>query len=116
VARRHASLAGARARERDLEITVRDRSDGRFVPAARVFATLLDDSGREIGTHGQPLLWHPMLYHYGRNWTLPEDGRYTLRVQVEPPTCMRHDEVNGRRFQAPADIDFEGVEVQLGSD
>ena len=67
-----------------------------------------------MGTHEQSLLWHPMIYHYGRNWTVPSDGEYTLRVHVDPPTFMRHDEVNGRRFTEPADVEFEGVKVERG--
>jgi Fe2+ transport protein len=99
-----------------LEISVRDRSDGRFVPGVRVLATLIGPDGEEIGTHEQPLLWHPMIYHYGRNWAVPVDGRYTLRVNVEPPTFMRHDEVNGCRFIDPVQVEFTDVNVALGSD
>jgi Fe2+ transport protein len=106
-----------RAPEREnlhLEITVRDAGDGRFVPALRVLATLVDPDGDEVGTHEQPMLWHPMLYHYGRNWELPCDGDYTLRVQVDPPRFPRHDEVNGRRFMEPVDVEFTGVHVERG--
>jgi hypothetical protein len=99
-----------------LEITVRDRADGRFVPGVRVLATLVAPDGEQVGTHEQPLLWHPMIYHYGRNWTVPADGEYTLRVHVDPPAFMRHDEVNGRRFVEPVDVEFAGVEVERGSD
>ena len=99
-----------------VEITVRDRADGRFVPGVRVLATLVAPDGEEVGTHEQPLLWHPMIYHYGRNWTVPADGEYTLRVHVDPPAFMRHDEVNGRRFAEPVDVEFAGVQVERGSD
>lgn len=99
-----------------IEVSVRDASDGRFVPGVGVTATLIDPDGNEAGTHEQPLLWHPMLYHYGRNWTLPSDGRYTLRIRVDPPTFMRHDEVNGRRFTEPVETEFTGVRVELGRD
>jgi hypothetical protein len=68
-----------------LEISVRDRSDGRFVPGVRVLATLIGPDGKLIGPYEHPLLWHPMIYHYGRNWRLPGDGEYTLCVHVDPP-------------------------------
>lgn len=97
-----------------VEITVRDASDGRFVPGLRVVATLVDPSGREVGTHEQPMLWHPMLYHYGRNWTVPTDGRYLLRVVVDPPRFSRHHEVNGLRFMQPASVEFSRVKVERG--
>lgn len=97
-----------------VEVAVRDAADGRFVPALDVTATLTAPDGTELGTHELPMLWHPMLYHYGRNWRVPGPGEYRLRVHVEPPRFMRHDEVNGRRFQAPADIEFTGVTVDPG--
>lgn len=99
-----------------VEVAVRDAGDGRFVPGVRVVATLIDPDGDEVGTHEQPLLWHPMIYHYGRNWAVPSDGEYMLRVRVEPPTFMRHDEVNGRRFVEPVEVEFRNVKVERGRD
>lgn len=99
-----------------VEIVVCDAADGRFVPGLHVTATMVSPSGDEIGPLTQELVWHPMLYHYARNWTLPEDGDYTLRVHVDPPTFMRHDEVNGRRFIQPVDVEFTGVNVERGAE
>jgi hypothetical protein len=96
-----------------VEITVRDAGDGRFVPGVRVLATLIEPGGEELGTYEQPLLWHPMIYHYGRNWTASREGQYTLRVQVEPPTFMRHDQVNGRRLAETVEVEFSDVNVSL---
>jgi hypothetical protein len=97
-----------------LEISVRDAGDGRFVPGLTVFGTLVDPDGNEVGTHEHPMLWHPMLYHYGRNWTVPVDGDYTLRVEVPPPRFPRHDDINGRRFEEPVQVEFSGVHVERG--
>jgi Fe2+ transport protein len=99
-----------------LEITLRDAADGRFVPGVRVPATLIAPDGEEVGTYEQPMLWHPMLYHYGRNWVVPRDGEYVLRVRVEPPRFSRHDGVNGCRFLEPASVEFVGVKVERGRD
>ena len=99
-----------------LEVSVRDRGDGRFVPGVRVLAKLIAPDGEEVGEHELPLLWHPMIYHYGRNWTVPTDGEYTLRVHVDPPTFMRHDQVNGCRFIEPVEVEFTGVKVERGAD
>jgi hypothetical protein len=99
-----------------LEVSVRDASDGRFVPDVGVHATLIAPDGQEVGTHEQPLIWHPMLYHYGRNWQVPADGEYRLIVRVEPPTFLRHDEINGRRFTESVEAEFEGVLVHRGAD
>lgn len=99
-----------------IEISVRDAADGRFVPCLNVTVTLVSPDGKTVGTEVQPMLWHPMIYHYGRNWTLPADGEYTLRAHIEPPEFMRHDEVNGVRFTEPVDVEFTGVKVERGAD
>lgn len=99
-----------------VEIAVRDAADGRLVPELRVTATLVDPNGDEVGTHDHPLLWHPMIYHYGRNWRVPGDGEYSLRVHIDPPRFMRHDQINGRRFTEPVDVEFTGVRVETGRD
>jgi Fe2+ transport protein len=95
-----------------VEVCVRDGADGRFVPGLSVTATLVGPDGEEVGTHEQPFLWHPWLYHYGRNWKVPGEGEYTIRVRVEPPTFMRHDHENGRRFVEAVEVEFEGVEIE----
>lgn len=95
-----------------VEVVVCDAADGRFVPGLEVTATLVAPDGTELGPHRQELVWHPMLYHYARNWDLPADGSYTLRVHIGPPTFMRHDEVNGRRFAEPVDVAFADVVIE----
>lgn len=97
-----------------VEIAVRDASDGRFIPGLAVQATLIGPDGKEVGTHEQPFLWHPWLYHYGRNWRVPGDGEYTLRVHIEAPRFGRHDKKNGKRYEKPVDVEFKGVKVETG--
>ena len=97
-----------------VEVVVRDGADGRFVPGLTVYATLVDGKGNELGTHQQPFLWHPWLYHYGRNWQVPGPGTYSLRGRVEPPTFMRHDKENGRRYAYPVQVEFRNVKIDPG--
>ncbi|WP_036962292.1 iron transporter [Promicromonospora kroppenstedtii] len=99
-----------------VEVIVCDAADGRFVPGLNVSATLVTPGGEELGPFPQELVWHPMLYHYARNWELPEDGDYTLKVHVDPPLFMRHDEINGRRFASPVDVEFFGVGIERGAE
>lgn len=99
-----------------VEVVVMDGADKRFVPSLDVTVTLVDADGEEVGTHAQPLLWHPMLYHYGRNWQVPGDGAYTVKVHIDAPSFHRHDEVNGKRYAEPVDVEFTGVEVETGQD
>jgi hypothetical protein len=94
-----------------VEVCVRDAADGRFVPGLEVGVTLIGPDGDELGTHEQPFLWHPWLFHYGRNWEVPEGGEYGIRVRVEPPSFMRHDHANGRRYLEPAEVEFAGVPI-----
>ncbi len=97
-----------------LEVSVRDGADGRFVPALTVHVTLIDASGKEIGTHQQPFIWHPWLYHYGRNWQVPGSGDYTLRVRIEPAEFHRHDKENGKRYAKEVEVEFTGVKIKTG--
>ncbi len=97
-----------------VEVAVCDGADGRFVPGLKVTATLVDGDGREVGTHEQPFVWHPWLYHYGRNWRVPGDGTYALTVRIEPPTFMRHDKLNGDRYRERVEVTFEGVKIKTG--
>ncbi|MGE3276812.1 MAG: iron transporter [Vicinamibacterales bacterium] len=99
-----------------IEIAVADGADGRFVPGLDVHVTVVDKDGTELGTHEHPLLWHPYLYHYGRNWVLPADGKYTLKVHIDAPTFPRHDETNGKRYAEAVDVSFEGVKMERGQD
>jgi hypothetical protein len=97
-----------------VEVIVRDSADGRFLPGLCVQATLIDAAGKEIGTELQPFIWHPWLYHYGRNWRVPGDGAYGLRIHIDPPEFSRHDEKNGKRYMEPVDVEFMGVKIKTG--
>jgi hypothetical protein len=97
-----------------VEVTVRDAADGRFLPGLTVLATLVDPEGRVLGPHAQPFVWHPWLFHYGRNWDVPMSGMYSEHVHVDPAPFPRHDSENGRRFEEPADVEFDEVHIVRG--
>src|SRR5215216_5152043 len=61
-----------------LEISVSDAADGRFIPGLAIEATLISEGEEAFGPFSVPFIWHPVLFHYGRNIKLPGDGRYTL--------------------------------------
>jgi hypothetical protein len=98
-----------------IEISVRDAADNRFIPGLSVQVTVIDKNGQPVGTHEQPFLWHPWLYHYGRNWVLPGDGEYTLNIHIDPPEFMRHDPENGKRYTKAVDIEFRDIKIKTGS-
>ena len=101
-----------------LEVSVRDAADDRFVPFLTVRATLTREDGPQAGAHvgpvDVPFLWHPGLYHYGRDLELPGDGQYTLRVEVDAPTFARHDKVNGKRYAEAVTAEFRHVQIKTG--
>lgn len=97
-----------------IEISVRDAADGRFIPGLTVRLSVFDSDDNEVGTHIQPFIWHPWLYHYGRNWVLPGDGLYTFHVYIEAPDFPRHDRANGRRYAESVEIEFTGVQIETG--
>ena len=97
-----------------IDVSVRDGADGRFVPGLTVLATVIDGEGREIGTDRHPFVWHPWIYHYGRDWRLPGDGRYAIRIRIEPPDFPRRDRINGRRYADAVEVEFTGVTVATG--
>lgn len=88
-----------------IEVAVRDAADGRFIPGLAVTVTVGPD-GKNLGSHQQRFLWHPWLYHYGRNWEVPGEGDYTVQVKIDPPTFMRHDHENGMRFTDAVEVEF----------
>ena len=98
-----------------VEVVVADGADGRFVPELDVTATLENDDEFEE-EFDVPFLWHPSMYHYGKNVEVPGDGEYDLTIQVEAPTFRRHDEENGNRYAEDVEVTFEGVDIETGQD
>lgn len=97
-----------------IEVSVRDAADGRFIPGLTVRLTVLDENEQEVGTNEQPFLWHPWLYHYGRNWVLPGDGKYILHIYIEAPQFGRHDKKNGKRYADSVEVEFHDVKIETG--
>lgn len=98
-----------------LEIAVCDKADQRFIPGLDIEATLISEAGVRIGPFTMPFLWHPGLYHYGRNITLPGSGMYTLRIRISPPNFGRHDKTNGKRYARTVEVEFAQVPLKAGS-
>jgi uncharacterized protein involved in high-affinity Fe2+ transport len=96
------------------EISISDACDRRFIPLLRVEVTLRSLNSERIGLFEMPFLWHPGLYHYGRNIHVPEDGRHTLQVRIAPPTFMRHDKANGRRYARMVAVEFKDILIKAG--
>jgi hypothetical protein len=96
-----------------IEVAVRDASDGRFVPELPMQVTVYAPGGSQVGSHRYSFVWHPWLFHYGRNWQVPGDGEYRIHVRIDPPGFPRRDRVNGRRYTEPVEADFT-VAIEVG--
>lgn len=96
-----------------IEVVVTDRADKRFVPSLDVTLTL-EGEGETVGPVEVPFLWHPGLYHYGRNLQVPGEGTYDLHIEIAPPTFKRHDKENGDRYGETVETTFEDVEITTG--
>lgn len=97
-----------------LDVAVADAADGRFVPHLGVEATLQPDGGEPIGPVTLSFTWHPGLFHYGANVTVPGDGRYDVRVKIDPARFGRRDEAHGDRYDEAVEVLFEDLSVECG--
>jgi hypothetical protein len=104
----------ARTDNQHLEVIVTDRADGRFLPDLDVNLEVVADDGTSVGTWDLPFLWHPTMFHYGRNVSIPRSGRYTLKVSIARPAFARHDKVNGRRYENPVLVQFDRLNLAAG--
>lgn len=99
-----------------VEVSVRDAADGRFVPNLNIHVRLIDSNENDVGYHKQPFVWHPWLYHYGRNWQVPGDGDYTMEIHIEAPDFPRHDKKNGQRYAEDVAVRFAPVKIETGQE
>lgn len=96
-----------------IEIAVLDADDHRFIPSLSIECVLIRD-GKEIVRFTPEFLWHPGLFHYGKDVEVPESGIYDLRVAIAVPTFGRHDKRNGRRYAEPVAVTFKSVHLETG--
>lgn len=99
-----------------IEVSVSDAADHRFIPALEIEARLEAEDGGTVGPFKVPFLWHPGLYHYGANIKVPKAGKYDVTVKIAPPRFARHDKTNGKRYAAPVEVSFPGVDIKTGQD
>lgn len=99
-----------------LEISVSDAGDERFIPYLDITASLTPKDGETVGPFKVPFVWHPGLFHYGVNLKVPGDGDYRLDITIKPPTFMRHDEVNGKRYADTVKVTFDSIKIKTGQE
>jgi hypothetical protein len=95
-----------------LEILPFDPESGLLIPEMEGRLTVVDESGEEVDS--QPLrFYHAEFYHYANNFSVPEDGTYTLRAELTPPDFNRHgsESGEGKVFTEAVTVEFENVEI-----
>lgn len=102
------------AKNAHVEAAPLDARTGRFLPDLQVEATLVGPDGRTVGTHAEPFMWHPWLYHYGENWRVPGSGEYRLKLRFAPPTWRRYGREAGKRFASRVESEFDHVKILSG--
>lgn len=102
-------------RNSHIEVAPLDSRTNRFIPVQHVTVTVYDRQGRPIGTHREHFMWHPWLWHFGKNWRVPDTGAYRLRVRFDAPTFRRYGRKAGRRFARPVDVMFGPLRIATGT-
>lgn len=96
-----------------IEIAVLDAGDHRFIPGLTI-ECVLSQAGNEVVRFKPEFLWHPGLFHYGKDVKVPASGLFDLRVVIAAPDFPRHDKVNGKRYGEAVDVTFSQVPIQTG--
>lgn len=81
-----------------IDVIVQDRKDQRFIPHLDISCSLLNEHRTPIVKLKPAFGWHPFLYHYGMNFSLPYDGVYFFEVRIARPLFGRHDKLHGKRY------------------
>lgn len=92
-----------------LIIAVMDAADNRFLPYLDIDATVFSPEDEQ--EFDVPFVWHPYMFHYGRNVEIPENTPIDIRIHVDTPTFDRHDRRQGDRYTSPVEVVFENIET-----
>jgi hypothetical protein len=92
-----------------LGVIVRDAADGRFVPGLQVVVTILAANGSELGCHTHPLLWHPVVHQYARDWALPRVVPLRVRVSIVSTPHVQRSRIYADRLADSVEIEFSDV-------
>lgn len=97
-----------------VEIVVQDKDDKRFLPGLEVFCKLLDEDKKVVANLHIPFIWHPFLFHYGMNTSIPKEGKYRAEVTIQKPSFHRHDEEVGKRYEKDVTVTLGPVHLKPG--
>lgn len=94
-----------------IEIIPVETATGRIVPNVPVSVDVQDDKGASVQKLDLNFYWSTFA-HYANNFSIPNAGRYTLKVTVGVPTFPRHgDEDEAPAMTKGAKVEFSDVEL-----
>lgn len=99
-----------------IEILPFDKSTGLFVPYMDIRVTVLDESGEAVDRRDVNFYWADFK-HYANNFSVPEAGDYTLRVELSPPDYYGRHQLEGKSeeasktFNEPVTAEFTDVRI-----
>jgi len=95
-----------------IEILPIEADTGRLVPEVPIRVEVVDEAGEVVDAKALRF-FYAEFFHYANNFSIPEQGNYTLRARIEPPTFLRHGEqTDGPALAEGAEVEFEGVELK----
>lgn len=94
-----------------IEIIPTETSTGRIVPDVPITLEVLDAEGAVVQDM-KLNFYYSTFYHYANNFTVPEDGTYTLRATLGVPAFNRHgEESETPALTEGATVEFTDVEL-----
>lgn len=95
-----------------LEIIPIEAATGRIVPEVPIRLEVLDDTG-EVVDEKELMFFHAEFFHYANNFSIPDEGDYTLRATLQPPEFTRHGEsLEELTLLEPVSVTFEDVHLE----
>ena len=91
-------------------IAIHSASDLHFIENLIVTVTVIDEKELIIGKQRHFVHKSPKLHYYGKNWALPGDGLYTIRVQIDSSNLK-----DGKN-QEDVEVEFTNVMIYTGQD
>ncbi|MEV0373136.1 iron transporter [Streptomyces sp. NPDC050636] len=107
--------APAKDETHHIEIIPMEAKTGRIVPDVPIRLEVIDDKGKVV--QAQDLnFYYAEFFHYANNFSIPKNGKYTLRATLQRPTFLRH----GGSGEKPAlsektTATFRNVELKSGN-
>lgn len=96
------------------EVSVQDKDDKRFIPSLEVNAQILDENKKMVTKMEVPFIWHPFLFHYGVNCSIPKKGTYYAVIEIKKPAFHRHDQTYGKKYEKDVSVTLGPITLTPG--